>query len=655
MPIAPPPLEARTFDELVAEARRRIARYTPELSLGWTDHNESDPGITLVQLFAWLAQITQERVNQLPERTYRALLELLGMRVRPATPAEADLVFESVPGAGRDLRVPRGTRVGAPPADDGSPVVFETSAALDVAGAALAHVLTFDGTTFHDVTAMNEPDEGSLFPFGERPEAGSAVYFGFAVPSSAEPGWRPFPGRLSLRAFDPEGREAPAPVACASAPEVLRATMAWEYLPGPGRPWEALAVFTDETRALEVGGYLALQGPREIEPAPLWAIDQPHYWLRLRVDRPDYGERVPRVAFFRFNAVRARHEVTVREEAMGTSDGSPGQTMRLRWAPLVPESLALEVADEGGTQRPWTPVLLFRDPGPDVPPAEAGPEARVYRVDPESGTVTFGDGRRAAIPPAGSAVVARSYRYGGGGGGNVEKEQIATLQSTLPGIRGVTNPRAAVGGLDAQTAEEAAQGAPQWLRRRERAVTADDFEAAAREIGGVVRAAALPGAHPDYPGIQVPGAVTVLVVQDSRETPPATSEALLRRVCSSLQEQRTLTTEVYVRSPRFVRVDVSAELRVDPQASMGAAQEGARRRLEALLDYRRWRFGQDLHPVNVQSRLLSDEDGVRTVERLRIHVDGRLHESASAAVRIAPDALVYPGQIELAAFPYAED
>lgn len=655
MPIAPPPLEARTFDELVDEARRRIARYTPELSLGWTDHNESDPGITLVQLFAWLAQITQERVNQLPERTYRALLDLLGMQVRPAVPAVADLVFDAVPGAGRDLRVPRGTRVGAPPAEDGSPVVFETADPLDVVGAELKQVLTFDGTTFHDVTALNGPEGGSLHPFGERPETGAAIYFGFSVPASPGPAWRPFPGRISLRVFEPEGRDVPAPVACGSAPQVLRADMAWEYLPGPGREWEALAVFGDETRALEVGGYLALQGPREIEPALLWAVDKPHYWLRLRVREPDYGRRVPRVAFFRFNAVRARHQVTVREERLGTSDGSPGQSMRLRWAPLVPGSLELEVEDEGGTPRPWSSVPLFRDPGPDVPATEAGPDARVYLVDPESGTLAFGDGRRAAIPPAGSAAVARSYRYGGGSAGNVEAEQVTSLQSSLPGIRGVTNPHPAVGGLNAQTAEEAAQGAPQWLRRRERAVTADDFEAAAKEIGGVVRAVALPGAHPDYPELRVPGAVTVLVVQDSRETPPAASEALLRRVCSALQEQRTLTTEVYVRSPQFVRVDVSAELRVDPQRSMGEAQEAARKRLEASLDYRQWRFGQDLHPVSVASRLLSEVDGIRTVERLRIQVDGRLHPSATEPVRLPPSSLVYAGRIDLVATPYTEE
>lgn len=654
MPIAPPPLEARTHDELVQEARRRIARYTPELVLGWTDHNESDPGITLVQLFAWLAQITQERVNQLPERTYRALLDLLGMQVRPAEPAVADLVFDPIPGVGQGVFVPAGTRVGAPPGEDGAPVVFETAQPLDVVGAVLAHVLTYDGTAFHDVTALNGPEEGALYPFGERPETGAAVYFGFAVPPGREPRWRPFPGRLSLRAFEPAGRDAPAPVACGGAPMVTRATLAWEYLPGPGKAWQPLTVFNDATRALEVGGYLSLEGPREIREAVLWTVEEPCYWVRLRVDAPDYGERVPRVGFFRFNAVPARHQVTVRDERLGTASGRPGQTLQLRTLPLVPGTLRLEVADEGGRMVPWTPVPLFRDEDPGAPDPLAGPDAQVYVVDAERGTVTFGDGRRGAIPLAGSAIVAREYRSGGGTGGNKAAGEIASPQTTLPGIRGVANPRPAVGGRSAQTAEQAARGAPQWLRRRERAVTAPDFEAAALEVGGVIRAAALPGEHPDFPEVRVPGAVTVLVVQDSRETPPVTSEDLLGVVCERLEAQRTLTTEVYVRPPRFVRVDVSAELRVDPQASMGGAQDAARRRVEDYLNYRTWRFGQDLHPANVQSRLLAEADGVRTVERMRIHVDGRLHESATDPVRLAADTLVYAGRIDLAAFPYTE-
>ena len=59
-------LDDRTFEQLVAEAKRRIPGYTPE----WTDLNDSDPGMTLVQLFAWLSEMIIWRLNRVPEKNF---------------------------------------------------------------------------------------------------------------------------------------------------------------------------------------------------------------------------------------------------------------------------------------------------------------------------------------------------------------------------------------------------------------------------------------------------------------------------------------------------------------------------------------------------------------------------------------------------------
>jgi predicted phage baseplate assembly protein len=652
MSLRPPPLESRSFDEIVMEARRRIGRYTPELSIGWTDHNDSDPGITLIQLFAWLAQITQERVNQLPDRVYLGLLDLLGMEVRAARPAEADLVFEPIPGVGRAISVPPGTTVGAPPAD-GAPLTFRTTAPLDLTNCELTHVLTYDGLRFAGVLQLNEPTGEDILPFGQRPESGAALYFGFAPPDAPQRGWKPFPSRIRLRAFEPESSVSPAPVMAGEPPAVQRAQIAWEYLPGPGAEWSPLTIYEDETRALEAGGYLTLEGPQQIEPARLWVIADPHYWLRLRLRSPDYAS-APAISFFRFNAVRARQEVSAGRELAGTSTGEPGQKFTLRFRPVVAGSLDLRVEDESGELQRWRRVRYLRPAEPGDP--DAGRDAPVYLLDPQTGELEFGDGVRAQIPPPGSDIVAMTYTYGGGEAGNVDADQITALQVTLPGVRGVTNPRGALGGLDAQTPEQAKRAAPQWLRRRDRAVTADDFEQAAREVGGVQRARALPNAHPGYPDLRVPGAVTVLVLQETPRSPPAPSDDLLRLVARELNAQRTLTTEVHVRSPRFIRIDVEAELAVDPDRALGVAQEAARARLRAYLDPRKWRWGQDLYPANLQSQLLElyASAGVWAVPNLRILVDGSEHPSRTEPVRLADDELFLSGRIDVLANPYNE-
>lgn len=73
MPIKLPDLDDRSYADLMAEAMAAI----PKLYPGWTDHNASNPGITLVELFAWMTEMVLYRTNQIPDRSYEAFLRLL--------------------------------------------------------------------------------------------------------------------------------------------------------------------------------------------------------------------------------------------------------------------------------------------------------------------------------------------------------------------------------------------------------------------------------------------------------------------------------------------------------------------------------------------------------------------------------------------------
>jgi hypothetical protein len=91
MPLIAPILDDRSFEDLFAELRNRIPVYNP----AWTDHLDSDPGITLLQLFAYLGEGLQFRFNQIPEATQIAFLKLLDLPMEPARPAQALVRFES--------------------------------------------------------------------------------------------------------------------------------------------------------------------------------------------------------------------------------------------------------------------------------------------------------------------------------------------------------------------------------------------------------------------------------------------------------------------------------------------------------------------------------------------------------------------------------
>src|SRR4030095_3770746 len=90
MPLPDINLDDRSFEERVCEAKRRIPGYTPE----WTDLNESDPGMTLVQLFAWLSEMIIWRLNRVPEKNFIKFLELIGIEQEPPSPAHAELTFK---------------------------------------------------------------------------------------------------------------------------------------------------------------------------------------------------------------------------------------------------------------------------------------------------------------------------------------------------------------------------------------------------------------------------------------------------------------------------------------------------------------------------------------------------------------------------------
>src|SRR5205823_8226488 len=89
MPLVTPRLDDRRFQDIVDEAKSRIPRYCPE----WTDHNVSDPGVALIELFAWMTDLLLYRVNQVPDKLYVKFLDLLGVQLKPPRAATAPVTF----------------------------------------------------------------------------------------------------------------------------------------------------------------------------------------------------------------------------------------------------------------------------------------------------------------------------------------------------------------------------------------------------------------------------------------------------------------------------------------------------------------------------------------------------------------------------------
>lgn len=131
-------LDDRAYRDLVEECILRIPRYCPE----WTNHNPSDPGITLIELFAWLTDQMQLRFNQVPRRNYVAFLELLGIRLKSPTPAQTDLTFYLSSAQDSAVTIPSDTEVATERTATDEAIVFSTNQALIVGNPLIKHFLT---------------------------------------------------------------------------------------------------------------------------------------------------------------------------------------------------------------------------------------------------------------------------------------------------------------------------------------------------------------------------------------------------------------------------------------------------------------------------------------------------------------------------------
>lgn len=655
MPLEPPVLDDRTFAQLFEEARSRIPRYAPE----WTDHNDSDPGITLLQLNAWLTELTLYRLNQVPERTYVKLLRLLGIQTEPATASTVDVTFTPARNDVASVVVPLGTQVATEGSDDAKPVVFELPRSLVLVGAKLAAVQVFDGYGYTDETTSNGTEGQVIAPFGPHARDGSALMLGFDSPVA-------FTGQTVDLAVYAAPRGGVRPVHCDADVEGVPppARLAFEYW--GGAHWENLDVQTDGTRAFTRSGHVVVTGPGAAAvKASLGGVKAKLYWLRVRLVEGGY-DTPPRIAAVRTNTATAVQALTARDEVLGGSDGTPaqesfvlGSTPVLRRDPpfevrrpdgrtVTVRSVHLEV-DEGGGFQAWQEVDDLLASGPDDPH---------FTVDRTSGRVAFGDGERGRIPtavpgnPTGN-VVARSYLYGGGKRGNVGTGTVTVLQTYAEGVSSVTNHVAGNGGRDEEPVESAKRRAPAALKARDRAVTAEDFEHLAVATPGVVvaRAKGLPLHHPRFPGVPVPGVVSVVVVPEGEGPAPVPGQSTLQTVCAHLNNHRLVTCELYVVPPSYRRVGISAEVVVRPDADLAAVNRALS---EALLrwlhplhggdDGRGWPFGGEIYYSSL-TRVVLDVPGVLRIRDndLVVTLDGVPQPSCR-------DVAIDPGEL-LAAEP----
>lgn len=550
--------DLRFQSDLVDEARKRIIHYCPE----WTEYNISDPGITLIELFAWMTELMVYRLNRVPEKNYLKFLEMLGFQQTPAKTAETNITFwlsALLPLSEDDTTsvvVPAGTEVQSE--DQPDPVVFTTSRELRISAPLLAHLRTEENfnQNFYSRLGLDV-----FRPFSKVPKTGDTFYLGFNERNNIS-------GHILRLDFECEPTEAVG-IRRENPPWV------WECLTDDG--WKELKLSTFEGEKDTTGGLnnergsLTLYTPLDFSSQMLNGLQA--FWLRCRIEQRDPSQgmytETPRVTNLHVYSagaqVPAANAQVVAGEVLGESSGEPGQRFSLLHSPVLEfsEDETVEVEETvDGIQVfvPWKRVDDF---------ASSDKFSRHYILDTAKGEILFGPSVRqpdgssvqyGRIPETGRRIRVTDYRYGGGIRGNLPENAVDIMNTSLAYISRASNLNRTLGGRDQETLEELIQRAQREIQSQRRAVTAEDFEQfTLKSSKAIARTKCI------TPEVTGAGSVTILVVPDVIDNLEHgdlhalhVEDDLRAKVRGYLDKYRLLTTAINIEEPKYYGIKVRA-------------------------------------------------------------------------------------------------
>jgi len=432
----------------------------------------------------------------------------------------------------------------------------------------------------------------------------------------------------------------------------------WEYWNAIDNSWQKLRL-VDDTKALTRQGLLEFLPPEMFGAKTDFNLDRPDYWLRAYWNwklPPDQLPSSPKLSRVLLNTMLATQSISIRDEILGSSDGSENQTFNTTKMPVLPAQCLdvreldvpsaadrIKIEREEGqyaiainrdlTGNPqeiwvrWHEVIDFYS---------SSSVDRHYVLNHLTGEIQFGNGISGKIPPIGTGNLRMTYYLTGGGiRGNCPARSIVQLKTTIPYVDSVTNPIAAAAGADAETIKSLIDRAPSQIRHGDRAVTLEDYaDLAIKASPEVARAECFPLLNLKQNSFAVqnsidrppqsPGVVSVIIVPRSPDPKPLPSIELIDRVQSYLVDRSIPTATIAVVGPLYIRFDVKVEIATISLEGISGIEQNIQATLDRFLhpltggsDNNGWAFGRTPHLSDFYA-LLESIPGIDHIRSLNI-------------------------------------
>ena len=464
----------------------------------------------------------------------------------------------------------------------------------------------------------------------ETEEQGRALYLGFTKPYNVNP------LTLFIDADEPDD----------PGDQLNRFELLFEVLEVE-QGWRKVTV-DDRTDGFQHRGVINLF--IDIIPQRARLFGRERFWLRVRPGK-NAARWAPLLNGIYINAGEAEQARSVKQEILGSSSGEPDQRFILSKMPVISNSLELRVREtlsederleleqraeerrnsrQPQSDRVAKPVIATY---PDISGrwvlwqqvdsfVEENGDARVYRLDPATGEVRFGNDKQGKIPPAGQdAIRAIGYQNGGGKQGNLAAFTIEGLKSSVESVENVTNPIPAAGGVDALDIDRLITTAPHRLRHRQQALSTVDIEALAVAWSSeIVQARCLPPNQTTDP-------IKVFIARRTGDRCPEATRVERDALARYLREQgwgALGERSILVLNPDYFPIAVTVKILAESPETVAAVEKEAGERLLKLLhpidggpDGSGWPFGRGIWKSDL-FRALSDVPGLDRVDRIKL-------------------------------------